>query len=246
MIIDAHVHIGSDVDGASQSMQKLKRNMRAYGIDKAVVFPFNEKGDLVKASMKLLEQKSTSIIPFLRFDPKRMAPERLEELLSYHFYGVKLHPRAQRFDPLDKKYYPLYRKMEDSGKPLLMHARKAMPYSPKKLRVNGKYSDPDRIVCLAKDFPNLKIIVAHFANLSGHALNMIAKEDNLYVETSIFGTTFVVRMICENLGAEKIIMGSDAPYSDQEIEMLKVMKADISKSEREKILSGNIRKLLSL
>ena len=246
MIIDAHVHIGSDVDGASQSMQKLKRNMRAYGIDKAVVFPFNEKGDLVKASMKLLGQKSTSIIPFLRFDPKRMAPERLEELLSYHFYGVKLHPRAQAFDPVDKKYYRLYKKMEDSGKPLLIHSRKLLPFSPKQLKVNGKYSDPDRIVGLARQFPSLNIIIAHFANLSAKALDSIEKEDNLYIETSIFGTTFIVRMLCRRLGADKIIMGSDAPYSDQEIEMLKVMKADISKSEREKILSGNIRKLLSL
>ena len=246
MIIDSHVHIGSDVDGASQSMQKLKRNMRKYGIDKSIVFPFNEREDLVKASMKLLEQKSTSIIPFLRFDPKSMAPERLEELLSYGFYGVKLHPRAQAFDPVDKKYYRLYKKMEDSGKPLLIHSRKLLPFSPKQLKVNGKYSDPDRIVGLARQFPSLNIIIAHFANLSAKALDSIEKEDNLYIETSIFGTTFIVRMLCRRLGADKIIMGSDAPYSDQEIEMLKVMKADISKSEREKILSGNIRKLLSL
>ena len=75
---------------------------------------------------------------------------------------------------------------------------------------------------------------------------MAIKTDNLYVDTSIFGTTFIVKMMCNVLGAEKMVMGSDAPYSDQEIEMLKVRKAEISRSEKEKILSGNIRKILSL
>ena len=37
MIIDAHVHIGSDVDGASQSIKKLKSNMARYGIDKSII-----------------------------------------------------------------------------------------------------------------------------------------------------------------------------------------------------------------
>ena len=246
MIIDAHVHIGSDVDGASQSLRELKSNMSRYGIDKSIIFPFNEKGDLVKASLKLLEYKSPSLLPFLRFDPKIMTPERLEELLEHNFYGVKLHPRAQAFDPIDAKYYKLYEKIEDSGKPLLIHTRKSTPLSPKLLRTNGKFSDPDRIVSLAKKFPDLDIIIAHFANLSGDALKVIGKTDNLYVDTSIFGTTFIVKMMCNVLGAEKMIMGSDAPYSDQEIEMLKVRKAEISKSEKEKILSGNIRKILSL
>ena len=66
MIIDTHVHIGSDVDGASQSIKKLKSNMTRYGIDKSIIFPFNEKGDLVKASLELLEYKSPSLLPFLR------------------------------------------------------------------------------------------------------------------------------------------------------------------------------------
>ncbi len=246
MIIDAHVHIGSDVDGASQSIKKLKSNMARYGIDKSIIFPFNEKGDLVKASLKLLEYQSSSLLPFLRFDPKIMTPEKLGDLLENGFYGVKLHPRAQAFDPIDSKYYQLYERIEDSGKPLLIHTRKSTPFSPKLLRTNGKFSDPDRIVGLAKKFPNLNIIIAHFANLSGDALKIIGKEDNLYVDTSIFGTTFIVKMMCNVIGAEKMIMGSDAPYSDQEIETLKVKKAEISKSEKEKILSGNIRKILPL
>ena len=244
MIIDSHVHVGFDRGGASQSMRRLRKNMRAYGIDKSVVFPFDEKYDLVKASIELLKQKNPSTIPFLRFDPKKMSPERLEELLSRGFSGVKLHPRAQNFDPMERRYYGLYRKIEDSGKPLLMHTRKSLPFSPKPLKVNGRYSDPDRIVKLAKLFPNLNMIIAHFANLSRYAIEAIGREDNLYMETSIFGTTFVVRMMVDRLGPDKIIFGSDAPYSDQEIEMLKIRKADINNYSKRKMLSGNITSLL--
>lgn len=247
MIIDAHVHVGVDKGGASQSIAQLKKNMKAYGIDKAVVFPFDEDANLVKASIALLEYRSDSIKPFLRFDPKRMRPEEVEDLLSEHpFYGVKLHPRAQNFDPIDRRYYPIYKKIEGSGKPLLIHSRKSIPLLTQgwKKGGNGLYSDPDRIVRLAKHFPNLNIILAHFAGFSQDSFKAIEREDNLFVETSIFGTTFAVKMISDKIGVEKIIYGSDSPYSDQELEILKIKKSGLGRGDRERILSKNILSLI--
>ena len=42
-VIDMHVHIGEDKDGASQTLANLKKNMNAYGISNAAIFPFDEK-----------------------------------------------------------------------------------------------------------------------------------------------------------------------------------------------------------
>ncbi len=245
MIVDAHVHIGTDKDGASQTMDRQIKAMRECGIDKSVVFPFNENVDLVEASIALLKYKSSSIIPFLRFDPKRVNPESVEELLSgQDFAGVKLHPRAQNFDPVDRRYYPIYKKIEDSGKPLLLHSRKMLPFMNRPGRTNPAFSDPDRMVRLAREFPNLNIILAHFANMSKKALSAVGKHENLFIETSIFGTVFTVKIFCEKIGAEKIIYGSDSPYSDQEIEVLKIKKADIGRKEKELILGRNILSLI--
>jgi predicted TIM-barrel fold metal-dependent hydrolase len=241
MIIDSHVHIGNDRDGTRQTVLGLKKNMKAYGVDKAIIFPFDEETDLVKASIALLQYRSESMKPFLRFDPKKIKPEEVERLLAeYPFYGVKLHPRAQNFDPIDKRYYPIYKKMEESGKPLLIHSRKAIPLFGRSKVIDGRYSDPDRIVKLAKSFPDLDIILAHFAGISKYAIDTIKKEDNLFIETSIFGTTFLVKMIAERIGPEKMMFGSDSPYSDQEIEVLKVKKSGLSKTDLDKILYKNM------
>ncbi len=245
MIVDAHVHIGIDKDGASQTMGQQIKAMKECGIDKSVVFPFNENGDLVEASKALLKYKSNSIIPFLRLDPKKTSPETVEELLSGRdFAGVKLHPRAQNFDPIDRRYYPIYKKIEDSGKPLLLHSRKMLPFMNRPGRTNPAFSDPDRMVRLAAQFPSLSIILAHFANMSKKALGAVGKHENLFIETSIFGTVFTVRIFCDRIGAEKIIYGSDAPYSDQEIEVLKIRKADIGRKEKGMILGRNILSLI--
>lgn len=243
MIIDTHVHIGEDKGGAKQNIDDLKKNMHAYGIDKSVIFPFDENGGLIPKSIGLAEYASASIISFLRFDPKAVTAEQVESLLAEHpFKGVKLHTRAQNFDPLDKRYYPIYKKIEESGKPLLIHSSKITRFG-KEASIN---TDPERAVRLAPDFPGLNIIVAHMAAGSWEAMDVIAKTDNLFMDTSINGTTFTMKMAVERMGPDKLIFGSDAPYSDQEIELLKVKKAEISQQDKGKILSGNISKLLGL
>lgn len=236
LIIDAHAHIGVDRDGSSQTIDELKESMAKYGIDASVVFPFDIEGDLIDASKELLKYKSDSIFPFLRFDPNTSNPEEIGNLLSNDdFLGVKLHPRSQNFDPLDKRFWPILQKIEDSGKPLLIHTRKeATPYS-----------DPDRIVCLADDFPEMKIIIGHFAFASQIAIEKIKTHENLFLETSVVSSNVVIRLIAQKIGANKIIFGSDVPMSDQEIEMLKIKKSGLSEKEKEMIFSGNLLSLIN-
>lgn len=243
MIIDTHVHIGKDKGGARQSMEELRRNMGRYGINKAVIFPFDENGELVRRSLGLLRYRGSDIIPFLRFDPKHVTAEEVEELLAeYPFKGVKLHTRAQNFDPLDRRYYKIYRKIEESGKPLLIHSSKISRFG-KRASIN---TDPDRAVKLARHFPDLDIIIAHLASVSWKAIDVIGREDNLFLDTSINGTTFVIRMLTDRIGPEKMVFGSDSPYSDQEIELLKIKKSGISREDMEKIFSRNLMKLLKV
>lgn len=249
MIIDAHNHIGKDKGGAVQTIPELKKRMKAYGIDRAVVFPFDEEVNLVGASLDLLKYRSDSIMPFLRFDPKRMSTEKLRRLLNeYKFAGVKLHPRAQNFDPIDKRYYGLYKEICNAGKPLLIHTRKypGKTFILSRTKIKPLYSDPDRIVKLGRDFPDFNIILAHFANMSPYAIKYVNKYKNLYLETSIFTTNFMINRVSRRLAPSKIIFGSDSPYSDSEIELLKIKKSRISRSAVKNILYKNISRLLGL
>ncbi|MEK6807476.1 MAG: amidohydrolase family protein, partial [Nanoarchaeota archaeon] len=177
MIIDVHNHIGVDKDTTSQTASQLLANMNEQDIDNAFVFPFNEvKADLITASLNLLDEskKNTKFIPLLRFDPNKIKLSELESILP-KFKGVKLHPRSQNFDPLDKKYFKIYAMIEKSGKPLLFHTRKEQIV----------FSDPDRIVGLAEKFPKLNIILGHFAAASSIAIEKVGSSKNLFLETSV-------------------------------------------------------------
>jgi len=238
MIADVHTHVGVDMNGPfqHQTMAELKRKMLRYGIDKSVVFPFSEP-NLVESSLKLARHRSESIIPFLRFDPNKMQSMKLRQLLKGNaFSGVKLHTRAQVFDPLNKKFIPLYREIADSGKPLIIHTR---------LEKNPN-SDPERVMLLGDLVPGMTLILAHFAGISIKAFDYAKAHKNVYIETSALSTDYLIKMIVERIGADKLIFGSDSPLSDQEIEIMKISKAKISSAQRERIFHRNLAKIIDL
>ncbi len=237
MIIDAHTHIGRDPDGQRQSMARLKADMKMYGIDYSVVFPFNEAPDIEGASVRLLRRCDESLIPFLRFDPKAMKPEKLDSMLCDNaFRGVKLHTRAQDFRPTDSRYYPLYEVIERHSLPILFHTRKE----------KNRNSDPDSVAMLAYRFRKLNIIMGHFAAASTVAFDHVKRRSNLFVETSIFSTNYTIRHMAGIVGVRKLIFGSDAPYSDQEVELLKVRKSGLHEADMRRILWSNMASLLGL
>ncbi|MDE1768004.1 MAG: amidohydrolase family protein [Candidatus Micrarchaeota archaeon] len=236
MIIDCHNHIGVDKNGFNQrqSAVELKRKMKRYGIDKAVVFPFDEN-NLIASSMKLSKLRSDSIIPFLRFDPNNTSPKKLRELLKGDaFSGVKLHTRAQDFDPLDSAFYPLYKEISESGKPLIIHTRME----------TCKNSRPEHVMLLGEKFPEMKLILAHFAGISTEAFDYVKQHENMYVDTSALSTDYLIGAIVGRVGSRKLVFGSDSPLSDPEIELMKVKKAKLSNLDRERILFGNMNRLL--
>jgi predicted TIM-barrel fold metal-dependent hydrolase len=238
MIVDFHSHVGNDKDGTTYGLDQLLESMDHNKIDYSVVFPLDEKDvGLIEASESILSQNNPKLIPFLRFNPKTENAQRLKAIL-HGFKGVKLHPRAQDFDPLDKKFFPLYEEIERSGKPLLVHTR---------LRAGNPNTDPVRISSLAPLFPGLSIVMAHFAELSDEAFKAIKKYDNLYTETSIQSETNVkIAKFTKMVGSNKVLFGSDVPYSDQGIELMKVMKAQMSDDERDDILYKNAERLLKM
>ncbi|MDE1860237.1 MAG: amidohydrolase [Candidatus Micrarchaeota archaeon] len=238
MMLDFHTHVGFDKDGMSHTIQELLATMDFNYVDKAVVFPLNEKdGDLIGASLKLLEAKNPRLVPFLRFDPKSTTPEMLRKHIS-RFRGVKLHPQSQDFDVMDNDFYPLYEIIAKSKKPLLVHTKADQRFPT---------ADPDRISMLGDVFPNLKIILGHFAHGSPDAIARVGKLDNLYLETSIRCThPLHLKRTLEIVGPDKILFGSDIPYSNQELELLKIRRCDITYEDMEKILYKNAASLLGL
>jgi len=100
---------------------------------------------------------------------------------------------------------------------------------------------------LARDFPRMNIVIGHFGNLSGNVINAMQQYRNLYLETSIMGSTpYTIQLVADRVGADRILFGSDVPYSDQLVEILKVTRSNLKTVDKERILYHNAARLLGI
>lgn len=123
------------------------------------------------------------LLPFVFAHPERVGIHSLvyKCFSEYNFAGIKIYPPLGYY-PFDERLYQVYRMAEDNGIPITAHCSrggvfykgsitKEMRKHPKtgkefKTRKNkfftDIYTDPDNYEYLLKDFPKLKINLAHF------------------------------------------------------------------------------------
>jgi len=108
-------------------------------------------------------------------------------------------------------------------------------------------SDPSDIAELASRHPDVRIIMAHLTGCGIRGPREIADCPNVWVDTS--GSqpfANVIEDAVEYLGVDRVIFGSDGPMRDFAAQLGRIMEADISESQREKILYHNAAGLLGL
>ena len=232
MIIDFHAHVGKDLEGEEHSVEQLLEHMDEAGIDKSVVFPFNcSDSELIRESKIILEnsKENDRLIPFMRFNPNTITKEELEKLLAMGFKGVKLHPNTQSFMPNDKKMFWIYEMIEKKGLPILFHSK----------MMSGESSNPEHLLDVAEQFPNLKIIIGHFFGDVFSIIPKVKNYPNVYTETSIYARTLRIRDIVEKQGFTRVLFGSDTPYDHPEVALKKIKYSGLSEENIKKILQDN-------
>ncbi len=117
------------------------------------------------------------------------------------------------------------------------------------LKVGGNEpgeSTPFDVVELAKRHPKLQIVCAHTGGNWELAIRAIRGTKNVYA--GIAGsdpTSGFVEMAVRELGAERVIYGSDVGGRSFASQIAKVEGANISESDKKLILRGNLRRLLT-
>ncbi len=237
MIIDAHAHFGNG-DGKNITFDKIQLHMKNNGIAKVVLFAITSD-HMIKDSLNILElsKKDKRVIPFLRFNPNLLKKKELESLLSQGFKGVKLHPRSQNFNPLHKKFTWIYKTIEKFKIPIIFHC-KSYHFD--------HNSHPEVLLKLARRYPRQLFIFGHFAGVNKQLFKEFVKYPNIYVETSIDVTPNAYREVVMNYGFERLLFGTDFPFSFAEIELLKLKFARLPKEIVQKILYKNAQEILSL
>ncbi len=106
----------------------------------------------------------------------------------------------------------------------------------------------------ARREPEATIILAHGGTGWGAHINewndtveALRDVPNLYLETctSIVCSGFIEFAVSE-LGADRIVFGTDSPLLDPAVQMAKITGAEIGEDAKRKILGGNMRRILRI
>ncbi|MBI3626612.1 amidohydrolase [Candidatus Uhrbacteria bacterium] len=192
MIIDAHTHLsksslgphpGKDFD---QITDELLKEMKACGVDHALVLPFPE-GEMLASQPECLRQTvmHDNLHALGTIDPLKYTQDELKTLdelmTSRKICGLKLYPGYFHFSPQDKICLPIYKLCLKHDLPVIFHAGDTFGDETAKL----KYSHPLNFDDLAADLPDLKIIIAHLGSpWLTDTSEVLYKNPNVYADVS--------------------------------------------------------------
>ncbi len=236
------------------SETSLLQQMDEAGIEKSILF--SVQAPLLFASnefvAELCKKHPDRFIGYASVNVKEKdAAKTLEDAITKQdLKGLKLHPPLQSFYPNDPMVWPVYKKADELGIPVVFH----VGTTPFGNMVKLKQADPLLIDDVANDFPNLKIILTHLGTLWHNESFMVTeKHPNVYIDTAAYPyeiEEILNEKVIRRVGANKFIFGTDFPMPyEGKMHRLKdfvdiIDKLHISPELREMIFYKNIEHIL--
>ncbi len=189
--------------------------LKKCGMQKAFLLLYAHKAgmslELNQWAFELCRQ-NRELIPFACFHPDDSQPQALVRkcLDEWDFAGFKLHFNVQRFRPDDPRFDPVYSAVQERGKGMVMHIS-SFP-SP------TEYLGPSRLQEILRNFPRLKVMVAHLGlNDIEDFWRIMERYDSVYLDTAfILGNPMfpgAAQLVADSMERfpDRIIYGSDFP-----------------------------------
>ena len=111
----------------------LERSWTSYGISRAFMFCLDEPDRHPAFSaandrtLAFAARSDGRLIPFVRLDLNETPIEEAARCLDAGARGIKLHPRAQRFDATDERLGPVFALAAERRVPILIHGGRGLP-----------------------------------------------------------------------------------------------------------------------
>ncbi len=261
-IIDAHAHIYPQKIAEKATLTigefyDIKMEMPAgtperlieeganAGITKYVVHSVATTAHQVRSINEFIKReidKHSEFIGFMTLHQglsEEEVQKEVEWCIENGFKGVKLHPDFQKFYIDGEDAQKFYRVIGDRL-PILFHTGDD----------RYEYSKPKRLANMAKKYPNVNFIAAHFGGYRcWQDVDCYLNLKNVYFDTCsslTFITPKKAREIIDLLGVERFFFGTDFPMWDAKRELERFFDIPMTEKEREMVLSENIKKLLKI
>lgn len=257
-IIDIHTHIfpqkveltavsaiGAFYDKPGQmrhrgSTEELLAAMAAGHIARSVAFSTATKAyqveDIDRFILRTTQQTPSLIgLGTIHEDYEDFVQE-LDFLQQNHIHGIKIHPDFQKFDLDAPPMLAIYEEMAARDMFLIAHIGDP----------RYDWSHPRRLARVAKLFPSLRCIAAHFGGWGVWPLGeeLLAGLPNVYVDTSstlAFSCSGQVLHAFRAFDRKKIFFGSDFPMWDPGQEVERLVRLDLPEDFLEDIFWNNFR-----
>ena len=261
-IINAHAHIypekiaakATDTIGdfydikmemPAGTAERLLEDGRRAGVTGYVVHSVATTAHQVRSINDFIKRECDAHPEFIGFitlhqDLSEEEVEReVEMAIANNMRGVKLHPDFQKFNIDDEVAEKFYRAVS-SRLPILFHVGDD----------RYDYSNPHRLVKMAKKYPEVNFIAAHFGGYRcWDDSEIYLGLDNVYFDTCSslpFISTERAKELIDMHGADRFFFATDFPMWDTTTELERFNKIPLNDEQREMIFSKNIKKLLKI
>ena len=263
-VIDKLSRTSRSVAFTDGTLNGLIEAMHSGGVDLSVILPVATNPHQVEkvneVSYKLNESHSEEgILSFGCMHPDyENYSKELSRLKELGFKGIKIHPVYQDTDLDDLKYLRIFERTAELDLIVVTHAGLDIGF-PGVVRCSPTMSR--HVVDEIGDF---KFVLAHMGGWKNwdEVPNYLA-DTNVYIDTAFSTGTITPRSdsiwnaedlamlneeqfmkLFEAFGADRILFGTDSPWSLQSDSIEYIQRLPISKEEKEKILGSNAAHLL--
>ena len=251
MIVDAHAHLGHSTafrlaDARVEAMLSL---MDALGIDLAVSMHTAGIAECFEEAYQASESayaQSGGRLPYALVYHPLYAKESLEWIMKGlecpGCVGIKIHPGQHQVYPEDVRYERAWQVAAERGLPIITHSWALSDYNP-----TQKFATPEHFEHYVARFSQVNLILGHAGGrYEGHlaAARLAQCYPNVYLDLSgdVYSFSFVEWLVAQ-VGARRILFGTDANWIDPRTHLGRVLDADITTEEKRLILGGNAERL---
>jgi len=264
MVIDFHTHafpdaiaeraIASLVGGSGGiyppcsdgTLAGLLSCMDTFGVDISVLQPVITKASQLHSLNEwAASTASHRIVPFGGIYPHTEDYKAdIDFVASLGLKGLKFHAEYQGFTVDEPKMLRIYDYAFEKGLIVLHHAGFDPAFPP------PFHSSPERFRSIARAMRGGRLVLAHLGGQrQWDDVEKYLVGENVYLDTSMgfsyYGKEQFLRIV-RGHGADKILFGTDSPWSRADEELAALRSLPLTEEEKTAILGGNAKRLLEI
>jgi len=270
MIIDAHTHVYPEKI-ADKAVAKLEANagvkakvngrksglmksMKEAGVDYSLLLPVATSprqvdGINAEAGDTNATADQTGLLSFGGVHPDtENYKEVLRQIKALGLKGIKVHPDYQETFFNDIRYKRIVAEATELGLYVVTHAGVDIGLP------DPIHCRPEHVKEMLKDTQTDKLILAHMGGWRlWQQVEELLAEENVYLDTSfshegigvegMLSPEQFVHLVRAH-GVDKIVFGSDSPWSSQKESVEWIRQTSLTEEEKEMIFGGNAKRIL--